>query len=83
MSSMSVGTDSSTETIYVRLLGEGTKVYRPAKGVIQRPGVALLLLPPDYDAEDEDWEFKPGTVVHFESRALEGLQVKIAISRVE
>jgi len=80
---MSVGTDSSTEPIYVRLLGEGTNVYRPALGVIQRPGVALLLPPPDYDADDEDWEFKPGTVVRFESRALEGQQVQIAVSMAE
>jgi len=80
---MSVGTDSSTEAIYVRLQGEGTSVYKPAQCLVQRAGVALLLTPSDYDPDDEDWEFKPGTMVRFESRALEGRQVRVAIAMAE
>ncbi|KAB2964105.1 MAG: hypothetical protein F9K16_05070 [Thermoanaerobaculia bacterium] len=73
---------SSTEPVYVRLLGEGTSVYRPAAAVHTAPGQALLVAPRSYDPEDEDWEFKPGTHVKLEARVLEGVQVLVAISAV-
>ena len=79
----SAPTVSSTEPIHVRLLGEGTTVYRPAQGLLQSPGVALLLAHSEYDPDDEDWEFKPGTVVRFEVRALDGRQVQVAVSTAD
>jgi hypothetical protein len=42
-----------------------------------------LLTPDDYDPEDENWEFKPGSVVRVERRKLEGREAYVAISAVE
>jgi hypothetical protein len=42
-----------------------------------------LLTPDGYDPEDEDWEFKPGSVVRVERRKLEGREAYVAISAVE
>jgi hypothetical protein len=77
---MSEETDSSTEPVYVRLLGEGTLAYRPAVAVMKGPGVALLAAPEDYDPDDEDWEFGPGTMVRVEEKTLDGHQVLVAVS---
>jgi len=56
-------------TIYIRLLDEGTEVSRPAQAEQIEDGIFRLLASPDYDAEDERWEFVPGTIVHAERRA--------------
>ena len=77
---MSAETDSNIELVYVRLLGEGTVVYRPAPAWILGSDVAVLRAPDDYDPNDEKWEFKPGTTVRFEHRSLEGSSVRVAIS---
>ena len=77
---MSEGTDSSTEPVYVRLLGEGTLVYRPTVAEMKGPCVALLAAPEDYDPDDEDWEFKPGTMVWVEEKTLDGREVLVAVS---
>ncbi len=82
---MSAATGSSTEhvLIYVRLLGEGTSAFRPAPAEIFSSGLARLLEPVDYDPDDEDWEFKPGSVVRLERRRLEGVDVDVAASLAE
>ena len=49
-------------TIYVRLLGEGTEVYRPVSAV-RDDGMYYLIAPDGYDANDECWEFPPGSKV--------------------
>jgi hypothetical protein len=57
-------------TVYVKLLDEGTDVWRPvpAEDLGQR---RYRLLPTDtYDPEDEAWEFPPGTVATCEARQL-------------
>ena len=77
---MSEAMDSNAEPVYVRLLSEGTNVYRPAIGVMQERMVALLVAPVDYDPDDEDWEFKPGTRVQTEKKTLEGERVLVAVS---
>lgn len=77
---MSVEKGFNTEKIYVRLLGEGTTVFRPSDAVFIGPRVAKLIAPYDYDADDENWEFKPGSIVMFETRNLEGKDVKFAVS---
>ena len=65
---MSAATTSSTEIplVYVRLLGEGTVVFRPTAATSIGPDTVRLLTPNGYDPEDEDWEFKPGAVVRIE-----------------
>ena len=47
------------------------------------PGKARLVLPPDYDPEDEDWEFKPGSIVWVELRQIEGVEVCVAVTLAE
>jgi len=74
--------DSSTDgkvRVYVRLLGEGTVVFRPAWARPITPSVVELLVPEDYDPEDEEWEFQPGATVHVERRELGGEQVLVAV----
>lgn len=62
--------DSSTEReVHVRLLDEGTLVYRPTIGIHQEGNVYLLKEPPGYDPEDEHWEFIPGSFVRCEERS--------------
>ena len=61
---MSVDRDLSTETVvYVRLLDEGTNVWRPVPAVPQADGSFRLDEPDDYDPQTESWEFPPHTKV--------------------
>jgi len=74
----------SMNCVYVRLLGEGTIVFRPTKATpIGQDMVRLLMPDGSCDPEDEDWEFKPGSVVRVERRTLEGADVYVATSTVE
>jgi hypothetical protein len=67
---MSAETDSNTRRviIFVRLLNEGTEVSRPTEAVDFGNGLLKLLPTPDYDPEDETWEFPPGSIVRGEKR---------------
>ena len=61
--------DSDTNkrvTIYVRLLDEGTEVFRPTEALDLGNGQFRLLPTSNYDPEDEKWEFPPGSVVRGE-----------------
>ncbi len=63
--------DSSIErTVYVRLLNEGTDVYRPTNAVFKEPDIYFLKSPAGYDPEDEHWEFLPGSSVKCVERVL-------------
>jgi len=66
-------------TIYIRLLEEGTEVFRPTSAEPLEGGLLKVLSTPDYDPEDERWEFVPGTVVKGEKRELDGEEVLIAV----
>jgi hypothetical protein len=66
--------------VYVQLLGEGVVVFRPAQAELLGPRIARLVVPTDYNAGDEDWEFKPGSVVGLERRSFEDWEGWIAIS---
>lgn len=80
--SVSEGKASRTELsqVYVRLLGEGTLVFRPAPAELIRAGLAKLAAPPGYDPDDEDWEFAPGSIVRVEVRPLGGANVLVAVA---
>lgn len=69
---------ATTTTIYVRLLDEGTEVFRPATAHDLGGGVFKVLPSPDYDPQDEKWEFVPGTLVRCEKRKLEDDEVLVA-----
>ena len=62
---MSADLDTNTERtkIFVRLLGEGTEVSRPTEALVLGDGLFKILPIPNYDPEDEVWEFPPGSVV--------------------
>lgn len=52
-----------TETIYVRLLHEGTDVWRPTQGRRVGPMTFEVLAAPSHAPEDDELEFGPGSVV--------------------
>lgn len=58
-------TDHSV-TICVRLLNEGVETARPVPAQSLGEQIYKILLPEDYDPEDEEWEFLPGETVRCE-----------------
>ena len=71
----------STITVYVRLLDEGTDVFRPTKAERINEGMYRLLPTADYDAEDEHWEFLPGEVVTCQATNLQGARRLVVVGR--
>jgi len=65
---MSAATASSTSdpTVFVRLLDEGTDVWRPVRAV--RIGENTYRITEQAVPEDEVWVFQPGDVVVVEGR---------------
>ena len=49
--------------IFVKLLNEGTEVYRPVPAELIKAGIYKLKGDDIYNPEDEQWEFSPGTQV--------------------
>ena len=49
--------------VWIPLLNEGTVVSRPARAEIVGIGLYRVLATPDYDPEDEEWAYLPGSVV--------------------
>lgn len=65
--------------IYIQLLEEGTKVFRPVPA-IKIDGFVYEIQGFDiYDPEDEVWEFTLGTHVFVEEQNLDGENVMVAI----
>ncbi len=67
------------DTIYIRLLNEGTDVWRPAKGECLSDSIYRVLKIDNYDPDIEEWEFLPGTVVRCEDQIRNGVKVLVAI----
>jgi len=67
---MSADRDSDTKqrTIYIPLLNEGTPVLRPTLGEEVGDGLYRVLSTHDYDPDDEEWQFPPGTIVECEKQ---------------
>jgi hypothetical protein len=72
--------ERSVIRVYVRLLGEGTTVYRPTSALPLGTDMAELQAPTNFDPEDEQWEFPPGSTVRIERRILEGEEVLVAVA---
>ncbi|WP_396590306.1 hypothetical protein [Allomuricauda sp. R78024] len=51
------------EIVYIKLLDDGTPVWRPTIGVRLENGIYKIQKTENYDSLDEKWEFKPGSVV--------------------
>lgn len=81
--SQKTGSSIKHTEIYVQLLNEGTKVYRPAPAFSVGPNVVIILLPDTYDPEDEEWEFKPGTTVRTRPQTFSDGEVwPVAVAKV-
>jgi hypothetical protein len=52
--------------IHVMLLNEEFMTARATKAKALANGMYEVLRPDDYDPEDEEWEFVPGTIVRCE-----------------
>jgi hypothetical protein len=67
------------EVVYVALLHEGVSVWRPTQAKKLEDGTYELLATPDYDPDDETWEFLPGALVVCEAKKLSNRVVLAAI----
>jgi hypothetical protein len=68
--------------IYIRLLNEGTLVYRPTEGEMLEELVFKVLPTEDYDPDDEQWEFPPGKIVRCVKEIKGDGEVLIAVEEV-
>ncbi len=68
--------------IYVRLLDEGVKVYRPVPAFEVANNVYQLNGADIYDPDDETWEFPPDSIVRVEEQSLSDECVLVAIGIV-
>ena len=74
---------NSIQEIYVRLLDEGTEVWRPVKAKeVKTSPHTFQILEQEYCTADEKWEFKPGDMVRVEVRALSGGQCLVAVLKI-
>jgi hypothetical protein len=76
--SAEMASSTSLTTIYVPLLNEGTSVVRPTQGVKLGGDLYRILPTPEYDPNDEDWEFPPGSVVECVLETRSGQEVLVA-----
>jgi hypothetical protein len=83
-SCMSAHHDTDTEAVvYVRLLDEGTDVWRPVRATALPDGTFRLLEPDGYDPIAEKWEFPLLTKVRCASRKFtDGGEGLVAVGRV-
>ena len=80
---MSAHRDTDTEAmVYVRLLDEGTDVWRPVRATVLPDGTFRLLEPDGYDPNAETWEFPPSTKVRCVTRKFtDGDEGLVAVAR--
>lgn len=69
-------------TIYIRLLNEGTIVYRPVEATYIGKSHYRLREDIQYDSSDEEWEFPPGTIVECKPETHGDKEIFVAIHRV-
>jgi hypothetical protein len=74
-------TTSATDkysTVYVPLLNEGVDVVRPTQGISFGDNVFQLMPTPNYDPDDEHWQFFPGSLVKCIKETREGQELLVA-----
>jgi hypothetical protein len=69
-----------TVELYVRLLHEGTDCSRPTQAVELGKGLFRVLATPNYDPQDEVWEFPPDSIVRSEVRRSDGKLFLLAVA---
>jgi hypothetical protein len=68
-------------TVHARLRDEGSSAARPTPAENEGNELFRLLAAPNYDPDDEHWEFPPGSVVRCETRIAEdGKTYLLAVS---
>lgn len=68
-----------TSNIYIKLLEEGTTVYRPVPAIEISRDIYKILGHDNYEEDDELWEFKPGTLVFVERKINEDGEILVAV----
>lgn len=68
-------------TIYIYL--EEDSAYRPTQAIALDDGLYHVLPTPDYDPEDEDWQFVPGSIVRCEERESNGQPFLLAVEKLK
>ena len=70
----------NTIQAYVELLDEAIDTWRPVQAEGVGNGIFRLLPTPNYDPEDEKWEFPPGSLVRLVKKELSDGSVLVAIA---
>ena len=68
--------------IYIPLIDEGTSVVRPTTAISLGGDLYRVLATPDYNPEDEIWEYLPGTVVRCSRKVRNGEEILVACARI-
>ncbi len=68
--------------IYIQLLDEGTTTFRPTQGISQGENIFEVLPTPDYNPENENWEFVPGSLVRCICKKDEKEEMLLAVEEV-
>jgi hypothetical protein len=79
--SAEMASSTNVRTVYIPLLSEGTLVVRPTQAIGLGGNVYQVLPTSDYDPNDEEWEFPPGTSVECELETWSGQDVLVAKRR--
>lgn len=77
-----MGSNTRKITLYIRLLNEGVPVLRPTQAELIEERTAKVLPTANYDPNDEEWEFTPGSIVRFAKEEREGEVLRVAKERV-
>ena len=78
-----MASNTEFETVFVRLLDEGTDVVRPVQAERVVSANFRLIEPTDYDPQYETWEFPPACIVRCEARKIDGETLMVAVERVK
>lgn len=70
------------QIVYVKLLNEGTEVWRPVPAEELIDGVFRLTEDPAIKPDDEVWQFDPGSSVSCERRTLSVGDCWVAVKEV-
>jgi hypothetical protein len=66
------------ETIYILLLNKGIDVWRPANAVKIKDNIHEILKDqPEFETEEENWEFKPGIKVRCKTKIINQYEVSV------
>jgi len=71
--------DCNRVKLFVYLLEEGMDVWRPTETVAIGDGLFKILPTPEYDPEDEVWEFPPGSSGRCETRQNDSGEYIVAV----